>query len=107
MTCDAGLKCTCAKHKVIIYGPAVLTIKVQGWCEDSSLWRFLLVDLELKNSTFELWITPQNTIQLNFKANNAYDLKSIEALIKNYHAMAGFPIKEVWLAAVKNNHHTT
>ncbi len=34
-----------------------------------------------------------------------YDLPSVEALVKYFHASAGFPVKDTWLRAIKNNNY--
>ena len=37
----------------------------------------------------------------NIKANSAYDLPSLEALVRYFHAAAGFPVSTTWLNAIK------
>ena len=34
-------------------------------------------------------------------AFSAYDLPSVEALVKYFHAAAGYPVRSIWLAAIK------
>ena len=45
-------------------------------------------------------ITP-NAQQSTFKAFSTYDLPSVEALIRYFHATAGFPVRDTWLKAIK------
>ena len=73
----------------------------------SGLWIFSLIDLDPTTIKLEHWITPHKTIKLNCKANNACHLQSVEALIKYRYTTTGFPIKETWLTAVKNNQYAT
>ena len=45
-------------------------------------------------------ITP-NAQQSTLKAFSTYDLSSVEALIRYFHAAAGFPVRYTWLKAIK------
>ena len=108
--CDTGFHCTFTNEKVFSHDPSsTLAIKLQGWHDESGLWRFPLVDLPIRKSTLEHWITPTSNTKNppTHKENNAYDLPIIEAVAKYHHATAGFPVKETWLEAIKSNHCTT
>ena len=76
------------------FEPATVAIKIQGWCEDSGLWRFNLINLELKTDKIEYYVNPHKNIEPKFKARNACDIPSAEALMKFYSAATGFPIKK-------------
>ena len=45
--------------------------------------------------------------QSTLKAIIAYDLPSIEALIRYFHASAGFPVRGTWLKAIKAGNFTS
>ena len=38
---------------------------------------------------------------------NAYDLPSLEALVRYMHAAAGFPVKSTWIKAIKKENFAT
>ena len=43
-----------------------------------------------------------NAQQSTLKAFSAYDMPSVEALIRYFHAAAGFPVRDTWLKAIKS-----
>ena len=46
-------------------------------------------------------ITAPNAQQSTLKAFSAYDLPSVEALIRYFHAAAGFLVRDTWLKEIK------
>ena len=44
---------------------------------------------------------PHSADHTNLKAYSAYDLPSVEALVRYFHAAAGFPVRTTWLNAIK------
>ena len=50
---------------------------------------------------------PDNADQTNLRAYSAYDLPSVEALVQYFHAAAGFPVKTMWLKAIKVGNYLT
>ena len=46
-------------------------------------------------------ITAPNAQQATLKAFSAYDLSSVEALIRYFHAAAAFPVWYTWLKSIK------
>ena len=40
-------------------------------------------------------------------AFSAYDLPSVEALVKYFHAAAGYPVRSEWLAAIKAGNYAS
>ena len=46
-------------------------------------------------------ITAPNAQQSTLKAFSSYDLPSVEALIRYFHAAVGFPVRDTWLRAIK------
>ena len=43
----------------------------------------------------------------SLKAFSAYDLPSVEVLVRYLHTAAGFPIFSNWLAAIKSNNYSS
>ena len=44
---------------------------------------------------------------MNPEAKKAYDLPSLEALVRYMHVAAGFPVKSTWLKAINKGNFTT
>ena len=94
---DVECKVTFTKQNVIIYdqeGSPILT----GWRErtGASLWRIALTP-----TPEELPTMPNSLDYTNLKAYSAYDLPSVEALVRYFHAAAGFPVSTTWPKAIK------
>ena len=93
--CDADCKVLFTKKDVLVIsleGKTILT----GWREKNlpKLQRFALKpNGKVKIDTTTNLITPA--------AQNAYDLPSLEALVRYMHAAAGFPVKSTWIKAIK------
>ena len=101
--CDADCKVIFTKNNVIIYdqgGPPILT----GWRERNGdrLWRITLTP-----TPEELPAMPNNADHTNLKAYSANDLPSVEALVRYFHAAAGFPVRNTWLRDIKEDNYRT
>ena len=94
--CDADCTVTFTRAAVILRdarGMPVLT----GWRENSGprLWRIALQPGE------ENLPSMHNTTKMaTLEAYSAYDLPSAEALIRYFHAAAGYPVRSTWLTAI-------
>ena len=44
---------------------------------------------------------------VSLQAYSAYDLPSVEALVRFFHAAAGYPVKATWLKAIKAGFYDT
>ena len=99
--CDADCKVLFTKKDIVVISPEGKTI-LTGWREEKlpKLWRFSLKPNEQEkiNTTTNL-ITPA--------AHNAYDLPSLEALVRYMHAASVFPVKSTWLKAIKRGNFLT
>ena len=97
--CDAEYSVTFTKDAVRIYGPKVHRVLI-GWLntEGPRLWRMSLLPDEASTPHIT---TPPNAQQSTLKAFSAYDLPSVEALIRYFHAEAGFPVRDTWIRAIK------
>ena len=75
-----------------------------GWREKNGarLWRIALTPM-----LEELPTMPNNSNQTNIRAYSAYDLPIMEALIRYFHAASGFPVRTMWLKAIKVGNHRT
>ena len=94
--CDANCTLVFKKEDVTVLSPQGKPI-LQGWREDKlpCLRRFTLIPDRKKG---RLSTTKSQKKQ---EANNDYDLPSTEALVRNMHAAAGFPVRSTWLRAIK------
>ena len=95
--CDAGFAVTFSKEDVVVHdktGRDILT----GWRKPTGarLWRFSLLP---KHAPTRSPSAPHQRASLT--AFSAYDLPSVEALVRWYHAAAGFPVRDTWLRAIK------
>ena len=99
--CDADCKVLFTKNNVVVISPEGKTI-LTGWREKNlpKLWCFALKpNGQGKIYTTKNLITPA--------ARNAYDLPSLEALVRYIHAAAGFPVKSTWIKAIKKGNFAT
>ena len=88
--CYADYIVTFTKDVVIIYSTKGQRV-LMGWhkIEGPRLWRMSL----LPDDTSKPDITAPNSQQSTLKAFSAYDLPSVEALIRYFYAEAGFPVR--------------
>ena len=97
--CDTDYTVTFTKHAVTINSPTETPITT-GWTEydDPRLWHMYLLtnpeDLTLLSSALDVQET-------SLQAFRAYELPSAEALVRYFHAYAGFPVCGTWLKAIK------
>ena len=101
--CDADCKVLFSKHDVIVYNKDHKPI-LRGWREKTAakLWRFSL------RENLQLPITETENVQkTTLAAFSAYDLPSVEALVRYLHAAAGYPVKSTWLPAIKAGNFAT
>jgi hypothetical protein len=101
--CDADCKVVFTKEAVVVYNAQQQPI-LSGWRETSGpkLWR-----IALNPDKENLPSIPKTATRSTLQAFSAYDLPSVEALVKYFHAAAGFPVKDTWLKAIKNNNHAS
>ena len=81
-------------------GSPILT----GWREknEDCLWRIALTP-----TPKELPAMPNNAGQTNIRAYSAYDLPSVESLVRYFHAAARFPVRTTWLKDIKVGNYCT
>ena len=82
---------------VTVFSPKGKTI-LTGWRENKlpKLWRFALKPTEefLMHHTLKSQTTPSD--------HSAYDLTSVEALVRYMHEAVGLPVNYTWLRAIKS-----
>ena len=100
--CDANCTVVFKKNNVTVFSPECKTI-LTVWIEKKlpRLCRFALKPND--NIITDYTTTNQKTPA----AHSAYDLPSIEALVRYMHAAAGFPVKYTWLKAIKKGNFET
>ncbi len=95
--CNAGCMFT-FDDKAVTIRDSNGRIILGGWRDEVAprLWRINLAPDKTQ--------TPQHTAnaaQASLAAYSAYDLPSVSALVKYFHACAGFPVRKTWLASIK------
>ena len=100
--CDANCKVLFTADDVTVYDRHSKPI-LRGWRETdgAKLWRFSL------REEAQAPPTPTSASETTLQAYSAYDLPSVEALVRYFHAAAGFPVKSTWLAAIKAGNYAT
>ena len=103
--CDADCRVEFTKDAVIVYNPQQHSI-LSGWRKKTGakLWR-----ISLNPDQAHLPSIPATAITSNLQAFSAYlyDLPSVEALVKYFHAEACFPVRDTWLKAIKNGNYAS
>ena len=74
------------------------------WREQSGphFWR-----IALQPGDSNLPKMPHNANKTALEAYSAYDLPSVEALIRYFHAAAGYPVRSTWLKAISAGNYST
>ena len=100
--CDAGYTVSFTDEAVVISKDDGIPI-LHGWREQDGpkLWRILLLP---DHDSVKTVVTDPTTQRESLVAYSAYDLPSVEALVRYFHAAAGFPVKDTWLSAIKAGH---
>ncbi len=98
------------KHEASIYDRTTTKLMASGnpiivapWCEDTGLWKMEL-DLDYKILGRK---DPKHFIAGVDKANAIFNLPNTRHSLLYYHALAGFPMKETFLDAVRAGNCTT
>ena len=75
-----------------------------GWREEQApyLWYIALL---LDNT--DIPEVPQDALRVSLVAYSAYNFPSIEALVRYFHAAAGFPVRSTWLDAIKAGNYAS
>ena len=97
--CDADYSVTFTKYTVIICSPKGHTV-LTGWRETEGphLWHMSLLPDEAHIPDLS---TAPDAQQSTLETFSAYDLPSVEGLIRYFHTASGFPVQDTWLKAIK------
>ena len=102
LLCDADCTVTFTSAAVVVrylHGNPVLT----GWIEQSGP---RLCRIALKPDETTLPSITYDSNKTTLKAYSAYDLPSVRALIRYFHAAAGYPVCSTWLKAIGSGNYS-
>ena len=96
--CNADCTVTFSKDAVVVsdYNNRFI-LKVWREAQAPYLWRIVLLP-----DNVDIPKVPQDALQVSLVAYSAYDLPSVEALARYFHAAAGFPVRSTWLDSIKS-----
>ena len=100
--CDADCTVTFTREAVVVRyqkGTPVIT----GWCEASGprLWR-----IALQPGEENIPRMTHDATMARLSAYSAYDLPTVAALIRYFHAVAGYPVQSTWLRAISADNYS-
>jgi len=97
--CDAKYSVLFTEDAVRIISPNG-TVVLNGWRETTGhrLWRMSLLPSEDAIRPFS---GTHPVMESSLAAFSAYDLPSVGALVRYFHAATGFPVRDTWLKAIK------
>ena len=75
-----------------------------GWSEEQTpyLWHIALI-----TDNTDIPEVPQDASQVSLVGYSAYELPSVEALVRYFHVAAGFPVQSTWLNAIKARNYAS
>ena len=97
--CDANCTVTFSKHAVNIYSPNGNPI-ITGWRETDGprIWRMSIMP---NTEDMPQLSSSPDSHRTSLQAFSAYDLPSVEALVRYFHAAACFPVRNTQLKSIK------
>ena len=103
LICEANCTVNFTKHAVNIYslnGTPIFT----GWHETTGtcFWH-----MSIMPNPLDMPQLPYDHNTTTLQAFSAYVIPSVEALIRYFHAAAGFPVRETWLKFIKAGNFMT
>ena len=101
--CDADYTVTFTRAAEIVRNARGIPV-ITGWRDHSRprLWRIALQPGEANLPTM-----PRTANSTTLEAYSAYDLPSIEALIRYFHAVAGYPVRSTWLKGISAGNYSS
>ena len=101
--CDANCTVTFSKDAVVVRDATNRSI-LTGWREAKApyLWRITLLPYNV-----DIPKVPQDALRVLLVAYSAYDLPSVEALVRYFHAAAGLPVRSTWLDTIKAGNYAS
>ena len=100
---DADCTVPFTRAAVIVRNSQVSPV-LTGWRDKSGprLWK-----ISLQPGDSNLPHMPHDANRTTLKAYSAYDLPIVEALIRYFHAAAGYPVRSTWLKAIGVGNYST
>ena len=101
-----------AKYSVLFNDESVTIISptgtpvLKGWREAIGNWLWCMSLLPNAGKVTTVEAAPGVTTT-TLKAYSAYDLPSVEALVRYFHAAVGYPVKDMWLKAIKAGNYSS
>ena len=101
--CDSDCIVTFTCTAVIVRDPRGIPV-LTGWSENSGprLWR-----IALQPDKENLPKMPNTAHRTTLEAHSAYNLPSVEALIRYFHAAAGYPVLSTWLTSISAGNYSS
>ena len=101
--CGTDCAVTSSKDSVVVRDTTNRSI-LTGWIEAQAqyLWRITLLP-----DNVDIPKVPQDASLVSLVAYIAYDLPSVEALVRYFHAAAGCPVRYTWLVAIKAGNYAS
>ena len=65
------------------------------------------LEIVLQPDEYNLPKIPNTVHRTTLEAYSAYDLPSVEALIRYFHAAAGYPVRSTWLTAISDGNYSS
>ena len=95
--CDSDCNFFFTKQYFVVY-QTQQQLLITGWREPNGakLWR-----ISLPLSPSNISTPPTNTTRESLQTFSTYDLMSVKALVRYFHAAAGSPVRNTWLQAIK------
>ena len=93
------MQCHIQKYAVTISDPEGRPI-IAGWrkTEGARLWHISLANKEDPDPHI---VPSKEADQAPLDAFSAYDLPSVESIVRYFHAVTGFPVRDKWLKAIE------
>ena len=94
---DADCTVSFTKQSVVVYYPQQRPlIKGRREPHGTKLWRIAIIPSPSNIST-----PHTGTTGASLQEYSDYDLPGVKALVQYFHAAAGFPVRDIWLQAIK------
>ena len=97
--CDTGYTVTFSASVVTIYNQHG-TLVIHGWRDQNGPW-ILRLSLLPDKTVVPLPTSSPPTMHTSLQSFSAYDLPSVEALVRYFHAAAGFPVRDTYIKAIQ------
>ena len=101
--CDSDCTVTFSRDAVVVCDATNRTI-LTGWREEQAPYLWLIA---LLPDNADIPEVHQDASRVSLVLYRVYDLPSVEALVRYFHAAAGFPVRYTWLDAIKAGNYAS